>query len=314
MSRDVLESCEGRTHPHLPMGTLRLNVVALARSLVLLRGTFSPREPGPTSWVELCQDSWVGTGLPPILWSGQGGSPPALLAGCDCPTPRWAAWVSWRERRGQGGQGASPGHPPSSAQAVCPSPACMQCHQGPSCSDLFSWQGLLGQGWARLGVLPRQRWPWGQRGVLCPPRPSLAEKSFSSQLISSNSHPSVTALRNGIPQMELVQPFCPCMLWSWVQPSHWSSWLQHSPVQGGLTTAFPGARDHFEPGPGRARGLDSSVRQAEGEGATELSTWWGWGGGAPDNTQNQPGPTLNLNHRWPFFMCHWALLIAPEGA
>lgn len=121
----------------------------------------------------LCQDSWVGTGLPPILWSGLGAALPPCQLCCDEPTPRWAAWVSWRERQPQGGPGASPGHPPSSARAVCPSPARMQCRQGPSCSDLFSWLGLSGLGWTHSGVLPRQRWPRGQRLRPLPSPPFL---------------------------------------------------------------------------------------------------------------------------------------------
>lgn len=59
----------------------------------------------------LCQDSWVGTGLPPILWSGLGAALPPCLLGCDEPTPRWAAWVSWRERQPQGGPRGQPGPP-----------------------------------------------------------------------------------------------------------------------------------------------------------------------------------------------------------
>lgn len=150
---------------------------------------------------------------------------------------------------------------------------------------------------------------------------------------ASSALPALPWLRSLSPPSSFCQtpthPSQPCGMasprWSWSSPSApaccghgfsllWSSWLQHSPVQGGSTTAFPGARDHFEPGPGRAPG--PRLKRASGRGRRSYGVVHlaGLGWGAPDNTQNQPGPTLSFNHQWPFFMHHWALLIAPEGA
>lgn len=177
--------------------------------------------------------------------------------------------------------GASPGHPPSSAQAVCPSPARLQSRQGPSCSDLFSWLGLSGLGWARPGVLPRQRWPRGQRRRPLPSPPFLGREVFLLPAHLVELPPVCHSPAERHPQTELVQALYP----RWVVVMGLAIWLVILAVYStalsreGRPPLFLVLVITLNQGQGGHGGLDSSVCQAEGEGATDLSPWRGWGVG-----------------------------------
>lgn len=277
---------EGRTHPHLQMGTLRLRVVAFCGQVPppAIKGMTSPQEAEPRSWVGLCQDSWVGTGLPPILWSGLGGSPPPLAswAVTDCHLPG---------RPGCPGGNDSPGETKGPAQATHP-PRLKLCVPAQLASSaawvrpaLTCFPGRGCRGWAGLAWVSCQgRGGHGVRGgVLCPPRPSLAEKSFSSQLLSSNAHPSVTAPGSGIPQVAPVQPFCPAVLTaSWVRPSHWPSWLHTASCPGRLSQLFLELVITLNRGQG-GHGAKTQVRVGQREKGLQSCPLGRGGEGGPDD-------------------------------